>query len=510
MSASTAESREATVLEETTPNADGSRKNARRQLFGLGVFAAATTLLTESREQASAQNNDYDPTATWKHPAVRLARRISYGLTQDEVDAARQMGFQGYLNYQLGLTADADAELEASIAATFPRTTYSSYDNYKTNQDAGAARTQLIQATIVRSIYSGRQLYQRMVEFWTDHFNDGVKGVIGSALKVTDDRDVIRKYALGTFPNLLKATAHSPCMLHYLDNDNSKKANPNQNYAREILELHTLGVDGGYSQQDVVEVARAFTGWGMVGGRTNVNWGKFLFTANNHDQGQKIVLGNTIAPNGGQSDGDQVLNILIAHPSTAKFIATKMAKFLLAYDPPQSVIDATAATYTATNGNIKMMIRTILTQANLMAAPAKYRRPYQVLVAAIRSLMPDVTNFATLQAQANKLGQLPYAWSPPDGYPDDIYYWAGLILPRWNLGFSLLNNGLAGIRLDTSEYDGLGTAAAVVDLLNARLFGYEMTPALRAELIGHMNPFNPARVREAIAIAVASPDFQWY
>ena len=247
------------------------------------------------------------------------------GVTPGEMARANQLGWQAYLNAQLNYTRISDDTVENFIATKWPLMSQTSDTLF--SADAGQVQTQLQESTIYRSAFSSRQLYQRMVEFWTDHFNQDVDKV--GYLLVADQRDVIRKNALGKFPDLLKASAHSASMMAYLDQNTSNKNAPNQNYAREIMELHTLGVDGGYTQNDVAELSRVLTGWTVVGR------GQFAFNPNFHDWGSKTVLGVTI-PAGSPSigadgikEGEQMLDFLASHPSTAKFIATKLLKWLL-------------------------------------------------------------------------------------------------------------------------------------------------------------------------------------
>jgi uncharacterized protein (DUF1800 family) len=350
------------------------------------------------------------------------------------------------------------------------------------------------------------------VEFWTDHFNIAITKV--GYLKVIDDRDVIRKFALDTFPNLLKASAHSAAMLAYLDQTQSRSGAPNENYAREIMELHTLGVDGGYTQTDVSELARVLTGW-TIAGR-----GTFNFDPNLHDFGAKTVLGVTLPASsraigaGAQAEGEQMLDFLLNHPSTAAFVSKKMLRFFLSYEPTAGQVAEVAAVYKSTGGDIKAMLRTVLSVKNLATAPAKLKRPFHLVASTIRVLGPNgaiVTNVTNVSRQITTLGQQPYVWQTPDGYPDQIEYWAGNILTRWN--FASAAGGASGtdFRVDIAPFT-FTTADGVVGAISRYMFGGEMLPSLRNELKEYLGTAQPsaARIRETLALALSSATFQYF
>jgi uncharacterized protein (DUF1800 family) len=356
-------------------------------------------------------------------------------------------------------------------------------------------------------------LFERLVEFWSDHFNISMQKV--GYLKVVDDSQVIRQYAMSTFPQLLKASAHSPAMLDYLDQQMSTKAAPNQNYAREIMELHTLGVNGGYTQTDVSELSRVLTGWTIAGK------GTYSFNANLHDFGSKTVLGNTIAASSpatgaaAQAEGEFMLNVLVSHPSTAIFIATKMLEYFLRYDPSDAQISAVANTYAQTGGDIKAMMRVVLSQDNLVNAPAKFKRPYHLVMSGLRALQPAVTasGVQSVSAQVTNVGQQPFTWLTPDGFPDTVEYWSGNMLTRWNYATFLSNaNTAATVQFNVTPFMTPPTAAAIVAAINTNIFGGEMPSRLAAELTAYVapNPTSAALVRETIGLAMSSSAYQYY
>jgi uncharacterized protein (DUF1800 family) len=486
---------------------------SRRQLFKLGAAALASAALLTPRK-VSAQRIVRPHTMRPPPPPssgdslLRLVRRATNGLTQEEVSRARQIGFSRYLDYQIKYQSIKDTAVDTYISTKFPLLASDGLGLYQ--QDQNALLTQLSEATLYRAAFSKRQLYERMVNFWTDHFNIYYPKV--NYLKVIDDREVIRKHALGKFPALLKASAHSPAMLEYLDNTRSRGRNVNQNYARELMELHTLGVDGGYTQTDVEEVTRCLTGW-TIAGRGNFN-----FDPTGHDFTAKTVLGTVIpaqAANSGQGqqDGEKVLDLLINHPSTAKYISFKMARWLLQYDPPAELVTKVAATYTRTGGDIPSMIKDILTPDNLTEAPAKYRQPYQLVLASLRAAQPTITSAATLSGRELRvIGQPLYLWEDPDGYPDNVDWWAGGILQRWNFCSTLALMGTGAVIVDVATLMKTNTPAGIVDAIDFRAFGGEMPDDLKLRLTSYLSAqtITTTRVREAFALALSSTAFQWY
>ena len=499
--------------EELQDNSANERKSTRRQLFTIGAAVAAATLMPGAK--ASAQRivrphntRPHAPAATGDS-LLRLVRRVTNGVTEEEYARAKSLGFARYLDYHLKYTSIDDSACESTVASRYPNLALDGTGLYQ--QDQQALWNQLAEASLYRAAFSKRQLYERMVNFWSDHFSIYFGKV--NYLKILDDRDVIRRHALGKFPDMLKASAHSPAMLEYLDNTRSRGKNINQNYAREIMELHTLGVDGGYTQTDVEEVTKCLTGW-TIAGR-----GLFNFDPTGHDFTAKTVLGNTIAAmptSAGAaaiSDGETVLDILINHPSTAKFISKKMIHWLLQYDPPPALIDKVAATYTRTKGDIPSMIRDILTPANLLAAPAKYRQPYQMVAATLRATQPTVTNLSGVSGtQLRIMGQTLFDWSDPDGYPDNVDWWAGTILLRWNYCGFITTQANANVNVDVGPLMQVNTADAIADAIGKRAFAGEMPAELRTRVVGYLSAaaITTARVREAFAMALSSNYFQWY
>ena len=248
-----------------------------------------------------------------------------------------------------------------------------------------------------------------MVEFWADHFNTNITSV--GIFKTLEVREVYRRHALGTFAGMLSASASSPAMLTYLNNTQSDGRTgrvPNQNYAREIMELHTLGVDGGYTQDDVVNVARCFTGWRTYFNTGDFRSGTFYYDASRHDNNSKLVLGVPIAAGGGFNDGMNVINILSTHPSCARFVAKKLLRWLLNYDPSPALVADIAGEFTRTGGDIKALVRRILHYDNVLWAPPLFKRPFHYIVSALRVMNANITSLNTIrQTYLSGTGQPP-------------------------------------------------------------------------------------------------------
>lgn len=478
----------------------------------MGVLTSASAVLS-----AGILAGPQDP----KSGPLALVDRMTMGLTQEELGLAKVLGNEAYVKHHLNHEAIDDSTLSTILAGPNYNTLTMTPDQIAL-QSTTTVINQLTRATILRAAMSKRQLYERVVEMWSDHFHIQLQSdPLVSLIKTIDDRDVIRANAMGTFGDLLRASAHSPAMLIYLNNDTNRVGNINENYARELMELHSMGVDGGYSQQDVVEVARCFTGWSYYSGSSGTNAYRFRYIPSNHDTGQKVVLGHVIPARSaalGQQDGEDVLNILISHPSTARFIARKMLQRFLSENPTTPHIDAVAATYTATGGDIKSMLRTTLAFVAAAPPPKKLKRPFHLLVSALRALgatvNPPAGNLSwNMQTALLAAGHQLFGWAPPNGYPDTAEYWSGLILPRWNFGASMMNNEYTGVTVDANAVTaGAAQAAPIADRLSYVLTASRMTAAEKTSLTNYMLPNNPTatRIREAIGLAVATPTFQWY
>jgi uncharacterized protein (DUF1800 family) len=484
---------------------------SRRALLGLGALGAA------ARSEAQVRTPTRSKPTTVPTGEMRLLRRVTVGVTTEDVGWMRSLGYYGYLEWQLNAETMGDPDCEARLA---PLTTINLAPlSLYTLPDTQVAIRELTEATITRAIYSNRQLLERMVEFWADHFNTNISLV--GILKTLEVRDVYRKNALSTFATMLNASASSPAMLTYLNNtqsDGRPGRVPNQNYAREVMELHTLGVDGGYTQQDVVEVARCFTGWRMRTNTGDFRAGTFFYDSTRHDNDSKLVLGVPIAAGGGFNDGLNVLNILANHPSCARFVSTKLLRWLLNYNPSPALVADIAGEFTRTGGDIKALVRRILHYDNVLWAPPIFKRPFHYIVSALRVMNANITSLNTVrQTYLAGTGHTPYAWGPPDGYPQEFEYWGGLPLPRWNFAFQLANNSVSGATVDvTALLAGATSAVQIADRIDTLIFAGEMPAADKAALITYLRPAGTAtvpsstQIRDAFGLAMASPAFQWH
>ncbi len=461
-----------------------------------------------------------------------LLKRTSFGPRQDALQSIKTLGIDAYLEVQLDHESIDDGTLEAEIGTLFPLTAQTPAQLLAGFPDniAETAR-QMVGATQYRQMFSQRQLYEIMVEFWSDHFNIHLLNGLGPTLKPTDDREVIRANALGNFSVLLHASAKSPAMLFYLDNFFNQEIAPNENYARELMELHTLGVDGGYTEDDVKEVARCFTGW-TLNFPDDVNYGEFVYADVIHDKASKLVLGNPIAANGAQDDAEQVLDLLAGHASTASFIATKLCRRFISDSPDAATVTAVATAFSSSAGDIKTTLRA------LFASPAfrntsdlKLSRPSEFLPALVRALAPaggypsdDGQFFFVAQSI---LGQLPFYWPTPDGYPDKQSYWAGTggLLNRWRLSFLSYSGIIPGIDVLVIDYSsmlsGAETVTTIVDALTDTILMRPLSAEHRDIIIDWLMtefgvgaddvlpPGSPAQVSPLIAaVLISSAYFQ--
>jgi uncharacterized protein (DUF1800 family) len=378
----------------------------------------------------------------------------------------------------------------------------------------GLLHNELMRATLLRAVMSERQLFEVMVQFWSDHFNiDPSKGEC-KWLKVADDRDVIRRHVLGKFPEMLRASILSPAMLWYLDGRVNRKRNPsekpNENYARELLELHTLGVRGGYTQQDVMEVARGLTGW-TVRSKENKPYfsiGKVEFKPELHDFGPKQILGETLPTADfkrskeeleqiADRDLDRILNIVTIHPSTALHIGTKLCRRFIADDPPADAVTAVAATFTRTRGDIRETLRVLFATKDFQEQRGnKLKRPFTFIASALRGIGAKTDAGLSIIQYLNRMGHAPFSYPTPDGYPDTAAPWLGTLLWRWNFAAALSENQIKGTRIDlTALCEKAGGDAGLMAHLLGRKPTAEETRAYHDSGAG-------------LALILASPAFQ--
>jgi len=388
-------------------------------------------------------------------------------------------------------------------------------------RSATALNDALFTGKVVRAQMSERQLLEVVADFWENHFSVFSGKMPSREALIVWDRDVLRPRALGKFRDLLGAVAHSPAMLFYLDNHLSRKNALNENYARELLELHTLGVDGGYTQHDVIEVARALTGWSIATPREP---SVFAFRREQHDTLPKMVLGHALRSGRGIEDGEEVLDILARHPSTAHYISLKLARRLVSDDPPPALVDRAAATFTRTDGDIAAVVRTIVTSREFFsraAFRAKVKTPFQLVISVRRALdSPPDTTVATVRLIA-QLGQATFSWQTPEGWPEKGGAWmnSGTIFKRIKFAGDVASGSPRFMPLDlwrdwtvlSSQPLDRQVEGVIRDILggNPEAATRAAMLAVGAEGAADTNPnAGPKRLKELLSIAFSSPEFQ--
>ncbi len=398
-------------------------------------------------------------------------QRLRDLLTQDQIRSLRTGTPQERVAVLASFPPDKQADVIEAMPAQLRQALFAVAPpdlRRKLEMSAGPAQVvarDLTESKMLRAIYSNRQLAEVMSDFWFNHFNVFMDKGADRYLLTEYERDTIRPRVFGKFRDLLEATAKSPAMLFYLDNWQSvgpnapqprgpnakgQKRGLNENYGRELMELHTLGVDGGYTQKDVTEVARCFTGWTI---NQPQRGGRFMFNPRLHDDGEKVVLGVKIPAGGGIADGEKVLDILARNPSTAHFISRKLAQRFVADDPPETLVARMAQTYLKTDGDIRAVMQTMLDSKEFWSEGAyrsKVKSPLEMVASAVRAVNGDVDFAAPLVNQLTQLGQPLYRKVEPTGYSNSSKEWlnsAGLVA-RMNFALQLAGNKVPGVKVD--------------------------------------------------------------
>ncbi|MCU0476309.1 MAG: DUF1800 domain-containing protein [Anaerolineae bacterium] len=453
---------------------------------------------------------------------LHLLNRISYGARPEDLDRLNQIGLGAYLEEQLAPDTLDDPEGEA-VVRRYPILSFDRRTLHSLRFD-GRVYDSIIEGMVWRAVHSRRQLYERMVEFWTDHFNIPASDLQHDVALM--HHTVIRKHAMGKFRDLVLGTAKSPAMLYYLDQTYSSKEHPNENYARELLELHTLGVDGGYSEADVKEAARALTGWTV----NDATESGFYFNPEMHDSDAKSVLGHSLPAGRGIEDGLHVIALVVNHPATARFLAHKLCVRFVSDTPPASLVESTAQVWMDNDGEIVPVLRHLFRSAEFMGAGGqKLRRPLDFFIGALRATGTHIRETWRLHDMLNDLAQAPYGWAPPDGYPDTAKAWLSSsgLLARWNVAMMLTHGAysdreMGGLSNRLDQWVGQAeTVGALVDAVALRVFGTTLLPeGERAVFIdyasdgaGESAPATPRVLAERLGmlfgLMLASPLYQW-
>lgn len=498
--------------------------------FGCGDFGA---VLAQSRLPRIVGRASAAPTSL----AWRLLNRAGYGPRPGDLEAVETRGAEVWLEEQLTperipQSKELAVRLGALDSLALDHNLLRDYnasdridavvtplvrDLLKTRQffvqepAEGVARRELIHAAILRATYSTRRLEEVLLEFWSDHFHVSQAKSECEWLK-TVDHAVLRPHVFGRFRDLLGASAHSPAMLFYLDNDKSGAGDElNENYGRELLELHTLGVDAGYTLKDVQEVSRCFTGWG-VHEAGSLQCGAFEYKNEAHDDGAKVVLGHEIPAGGGYRDGEGVLDILAAHPATARFICGKLCRRFISDQPPPALIEELAGLFMETDGDLRAVVRALFLHPAFTAPEnVKFKRPFDFVISALRATNATLRG-TQVAASLGELGQLPFQWATPDGYPDEASDWSSNLLGRWNFAVALSSGGIEGADVEPEvllRATKSGDRHDACRSLQRMVLGYELDPSVTEEHVAlSREAAAPLAAAQWLALTIASPEFQ--
>jgi uncharacterized protein (DUF1800 family) len=406
-----------------------------------------------------------------RQKAEHALNRLGFGARPGDVDRIAAMGVNRWIEQQLHPEKIADTALAEKLVkyATLEQSEREILDamykpilearkNKEENKEelrelrrqSRRVIDELTAQRVLRAVESERQLNEVMIDFWMNHFNVFAGKGIDRFLLTSYERDVIRPRIWGSFEELVMATAKSPAMLAYLDNARSRRGGINENYARELMELHTLGVDGGYSQKDVTELARVLTGWSIA--RPKEGKSGFVFRRRAHDRDAKVVVGTKLPAGGGMDEGERMIRILAQHPSTAKHIATKLAQRLVADEPPPALVDRVAKRFIATRGDLRATVKAVIDSPEFWDAAhyrGKIKSPFEYAVSAVRAVGARVDNPLPLARELRTIGEPLYFAQPPTGYSDKAEAWmnSGAMLQRMNFAVALAANKLPGVKV---------------------------------------------------------------
>ncbi|MGO8969082.1 MAG: DUF1800 domain-containing protein [Myxococcaceae bacterium] len=515
------------------------------------------------------------PASAWSQEkqAVHVLNRLAYGPSPASLLEVQQLGVAVWIAGQLHPDQLQDGAVEAKLAnfRSLQMTTAARLAAYqpeaKLAKERGVDLTdpearaklleelptgalpkqmglELVAAKLIRATESRRQLQEVLLDFWFNHFNVAAqKGAVRWML-ASYEQEALRPHLFGSFRALLGAVAHHPAMLFYLDNWTSTregfdlaalrrsgvpvpkklaevgKLGLNENYARELLELHTLGVDGGYTQADVREVARCFTGWGIEKPR---QVGTFAFHPLAHDTAEKHVLGHTIAAGGGMEDGEHILDLLAAHPSTAHFLARKLAQKFVADEPPAALVERLAQKYLETQGDLSAVYQVLFESPEFWSEQAfqqKTKTPLEFAVSAVRALGGTTYGDAPLVKAVDGMGEALYRAQPPTGWPEVATPWvnAGALVSRINFALALTAGRIRGTEVALPKEAVGESPSAAVDALARAVLHVPLSDSTRSTLLravgrgendvmpdGESRPLDSAKVA---GLLLGSPEFQ--
>jgi len=459
--------------------------------------------------------------------SVHLLSRAGFGPRPGEARAVLSRGLDRWIREQLEPGPDPELDTRLQRLPTLGYSLSQTVALYGSDNNAALQQVtdDFVSAKVIRAVHGVNQLQEVLVDFWFNHFNVYIADGFARPSTPSYERDAIRPHVLGRFRDLLGATAQHPAMVFYLDNYLNTVARSgaggrivggiNENYGRELMELHTLGVDAGYTQADVVDAARCFTGWGIDNLRAS---GQFVYRPAAHDPGAKAVFGLTLGSGGGKDDGDRLLDHLARHPATARFVSRKLAERLVADDPSDAIVDRGARTFLSTDGDIAEVVKTLVGSTEFWAEvflPAKPKTAVEFAFSALRAADAEVTAGRGVAAQLQAMGQPLYLCVPPTGYSNRGEDWTNpsTQLAKMNFGLDLGRGNVAGVSVDagaairkaggTAE-DPRSAAAA----LSADIFGRELS-AETAGALSRVSPAgNPSPAARVLGLTLASPEMQ--
>lgn len=413
-----------------------------------------------------------------REAAIHVLNRLAFGPKPGQVDEVTRTGWKQWVEAQLHPETINDSAIAARLEA-YPSLTmdltqvqdeYQPQDkpdrsdpkdvkrfNQERNRLRADLRNELYESVLLRAVYSERQLQEVIVEFWRNHFNIELRKV--EMLGNHYEENVLRAHAFGKFEDLLLATAKHPAMLVYLDNHVSRANSLNENYARELMELHTLGVDNYYKQKDVIELARILTGWSCGYGRApGKDAGKgsreyqFTFNARNHDASPATVVGFTVDGKGGMADGEAVIRYLAHHEGTARFLCFKLCRYLLRDEPPSELVEQVTEVFRATDGDLREVYRAIIFSDHFIDPVnyrCKFKTPFEFTVSALRATDAQVREPRQVLRALSIMGQEIYECIEPTGYYDQTEAWLdpGVMVYRWDFAIRLVSGKVGGVKI---------------------------------------------------------------
>jgi uncharacterized protein (DUF1800 family) len=487
------------------------------------------------------------PPVAWTRDeqALHLLNRLAYGPSPDDLRHVLDVGPGQWIAEQLrpATLDDAAVDHQLTVFPTLSLSTAELIARYPRPKKAGEAAeaiepgerlnpfrlprqvgAELVAARLIRATESKRQLEETLVDFWFNHFNVSAdKGAVRWMVSPCE-REAIRPHLFGNFGSCWAQSRHpampstrNPPTREGFTAPKRGKLGLNENYARELLELHTLGVDGGYTQADVREVARCFTGWGI---RKPQEEGSFEFHPQAHDRGAKRVLGVDIPAGGGMEDGEKVLDLLAAHPATARFVARKLAQKFVSDQPPPALVERLAQEFQRTHGDLTAVYRTLFVSPEFWSDAArgtKVKTPLEFTVSAVRSLGGTTAGDVALYQALTRMGQPLYRALPPTGWPEVAQPWVnpGALVARIDFGLRLAGGRLPGTRLPLPPLDG--SAEVTVDRAAAAVLHRPLTPATRATLLAALGASDDSAIHDEqrkvdgaklVGLLLGSPEFQ--